>query len=118
MNKAELLAIFDSHHCCPNIENLVGLCASEIRAETNELQIIDGRERPFPSDHFCRIYRGRLRNPNGIAAKIPGLVASTENFCQFNGPLAGISIRSKDLHIVFWLDDSGALIGCMKFFAE
>ncbi len=116
MNKDELLLILDDHQCRPNIKELIRLCASEIRAETNELHITDGRERTFPSDHFCRIYRGRLENPNGMAAKIPGLVQSTENFCNFEGPLSGISINSKKLHMVFWLDHSGELIGCMKYF--
>jgi hypothetical protein len=64
--------------------------------------------------HYFRGYSLRIKNPNGIARNMPGLMASLENFGNHDGILSLIIVKlDEDHQISIWKSITGEIVGCM-----
>lgn len=116
MTKKCLIEILESYITPDNLQATTQSCLSKLK-NTDSCGVDESNNYNLCSEHYYRIYAGRIKNPNGVALRTPGLPESTENFKSKKVMLKLISVilDGGSGHIAIWLSEDREILGCIEF---
>jgi hypothetical protein len=117
MDKKGILELLRNSPFNPGLDSVIRLCERRIE-ESNKTLITDSGDKRLLAEHFFKIYSHRLKNPNGVASKTPGVIESVNSFKQEPGTLFMISVELDSDAIAIWLSEDKRIVGCIKFLSE
>jgi hypothetical protein len=114
MSRDEIMLLLETAPTPNNLETVVRQCA-QIAASSNKFKVhskVEGRN--LSADHYFRGFSLRAKNPNGVALRMPGFLASLENFGTHNGLLSLIVVElDAARQLSLWISSDEEIIGCM-----
>jgi hypothetical protein len=116
MSDLNLISILENYQAPINLRPVIQSCLRKLNNSAS-FSIDESINHNISSDHYYRIYSGRMKNPNGVALLIPGLPESTENFHSKDVMLKLVSVTLDEGRgsIAIWLSENGEILGCMEF---